>query len=611
MRVDALVLRAVAGELAAQIVGGRIDPIIAPTPQAVAMGCYNAGQNRWLLISAHPQLARVHLIPTKPQKLITEPSAFVMLLRKYLEGARVHAVRAVPWERIIELDVGHASTPQLDVTVIVEVMGNLSNIMLVDRDRMILGALHPVSLQVNHYRAIQAGQPYVPPPPQTRPVNGQALPRLNPTTVTGADLAPLPVAAGAGEPPPLAWRVVAAQLAGGSPDFAQEVVCRALGDPQAQIAPDDLAAWQTVAAMVRELATRAEAQEWAPTALLDDEGNITDGALWPPCVAHAKPQQPMPSVNALLAAYFAAREWRDALGGAGGDLRRSLKATTEKLQKKRRALQAELAALQEGDRLRREGELLLAFATEIPEHAPNFTIPDLGDGAGPTTITLDPRHSAVENANLRFARYHKMRRAAEKIPQQIARAELDLARVAQLQTDLDLAETLPEIGQVRAEIVEARLSRIDQDDVLAKQAKKAQAKGKAGAKGKTPIKQRIGGDPLRLTSPDGFIVYVGKNSHQNEHVTFDLGASNDLWLHARGVPGAHVIIKAGGRPVPATTLTFAASLAAGYSQSRTAASVPVDYTEQRHVRHRKDGGPGMVIFSHEKTIMAAPKAAGS
>lgn len=643
MRVDALVLRAVAGELAAQLGGARIDPVIAPTPHAVALGCYGAGQNRWLLISAHPQLARLHLIDRKPQKLVVEPSAFVMLLRKHLEGARITAVRAVPWERIVELDVRHTAAEGLAATLIVEIMGNLSNIILVDAERTILGAVH----HVNRYRAILPGQPYLPPPPQTRTLHGVTLPRLDPAAVTAEDLldaihndggarliapvdSPMPPQGAeskairprskdeplrAGDDPEKSisnqepvWKILTANVAGVSADFAQEVVCRAVGDARAMLAPDDAAGYARVAESMRELAGRAAAFDWQPTAILAADGAITDGALWQPCVAKNKPQQPMPGVNELLAAYFAAREWGDAIGSASGDLRRSLKSSADRLQKKLRALREDLAALSQGERLRHEGELLLAFASEITPHATAYTIPDLGDGAGPTPIILDPRYTAVENANLRFNKYHKLRRATEKIPEQIARAETDLARVAQLQTDLDLAETLTEIAHVRAEVTEARLGRFDREEPDPKQKKKKPPKGKPGMKGKTTPRPRGGGEPLHLTSPDGFMVHVGKNSHQNEYVTFDLGTANDIWLHARGVPGAHAIIKAGGRPVPQSTLEFAASLAAWYSQSRQAASVAVDYTEQRYVRHMKDGGPGMVIYAKERTIKAIPKA---
>src|SRR6185437_3345923 len=89
--VDALTLAALAEEFREELIGARVDDVIQPTPHAVAIQCYGgggAGRNRWLLASAHPQLARVHLVGGKPRKLITEPPAFVMLLRKYLEGAR-------------------------------------------------------------------------------------------------------------------------------------------------------------------------------------------------------------------------------------------------------------------------------------------------------------------------------------------------------------------------------------------------------------------------------------------------------------------------------------------------------------------------------------------
>ncbi len=105
---------------------------------------------------------------------------------------------------------------------------------------------------------------------------------------------------------------------------------------------------------------------------------------------------------------------------------------------------------------------------------------------------------------------------------------------------------------------------------------------------------------------DGFALLVGKNSRQNEEVTFHQASGADLWLHARGVPGAHVIVKSGGRPVPETTFRQAAALAAYYSQSREAGSVPVDVTEQRYVRHMKGGGPGMVTYERERTIQVAP-----
>ncbi len=599
MRIDALALAALADELSRQVGGARVDPIIAPTPHSVAMQCYAARQNRWLLISAHPQNARVCLVPARPAKLVAEPSTFIMLLRKHIESGHIAAVRWVAWERIIECDIiAHGQTS----TLIAEIMGNLANILLVSEQRMILGVLRPVSQAVNHYRALLPGHPYVAPPPQTRMLDGASVSRIVPDAATGDDLA---AAASAMDSDTSAVRVLMAHVAGMSQSLARETLCRAEIDPQTTVAPGDRITWVGIAAALNAIAADVAHGLWQPTAWLDTEGRVVDGTVLAPACEDPRPQRVMPGVSDLVSAIFDAREWGDALTSARAEARRTLKSAGERLTKKLATLRAELAALDEADRLRVDGELLLAFAGEIAPGATTYTPPDLGMGEAPRPIALDPRLTAIENANARFARYHKMRRAAAQIPAQIQRAEVELAQVAQWQTDLDLAESVKEIALVREGMRAARVEREGPERAI----KKSPGKSKPGTKGKGGEKARVGGQPLSLTSSDGFKVYVGKNSQQNEYVTFGVASGGDLWFHARGVPGAHVVVKSGGRPVPRATIDEAAQLAAWFSQSRGATSVPVDYTEQRYVRHMLHGGPGQVVYSRETTLHAVPRLA--
>jgi predicted ribosome quality control (RQC) complex YloA/Tae2 family protein len=325
----------------------------------------------------------------------------------------------------------------------------------------------------------------------------------------------------------------------------------------------------------------------------------------------------MPSVNAMLAAYFAGAEWHAAVAGAKTELRHVLRTQRERCLRKDLVLRVELSGLDEAARLRQEADILLAFQSAVPPHAASVTLenpfagPDGEGGVAPTiTLELDPRFGAVENANRRYARYHKLHRAGAQIPVQIEANALELARIAQLQTDLDLAETTEEIGHVRRELTAAGYlrGRPAAHNARPPGAPAKGIKGAKGAKGGRPAKRVAeGGAPLRRMSADGFALLVGKNSQQNEEVTFHQASGNDLWLHARGVPGAHVIVKSGGRPVPETTLRAAAALAAYYSQSRAAGTVPVDVTEQRYVRHMKGGGPGMAIYERERTLYVAPE----
>jgi predicted ribosome quality control (RQC) complex YloA/Tae2 family protein len=105
-----------------------------------------------------------------------------------------------------------------------------------------------------------------------------------------------------------------------------------------------------------------------------------------------------------------------------------------------------------------------------------------------------------------------------------------------------------------------------------------------------------------VDSADGFRILVGRNSRQNEEVTFKRAAQNDLWLHARGIPGGHVVVKSGGRPVPEATLRQAAALAATYSRDRHQDLVAVDVVERRHVRRARGKRPGLVTYRGERTI---------
>ena len=155
----------------------------------------------------------------------------------------------------------------------------------------------------------------------------------------------------------------------------------------------------------------------------------------------------------------------------------------------------------------------------------------------------------------------------------------------QLETDLDLAANRAEIDAVRAALIEAG---------YLQQASKRRVKPAAAR-------------PLSLTSPDGLTIIVGRNSRQNDAVTFRRANASDWWFHVRGVPGAHVIVRAGSGKLPENTIQRAAELAAFYSPLRDDRDVPVDYTQRRRVRRIPGAAPGLVTYSHERTIRVLPR----
>jgi predicted ribosome quality control (RQC) complex YloA/Tae2 family protein len=643
-------MAAIADEWRKLLIGARIDTIIQPTEHAIALQCYApareggsgpGGQNRWLYLSAHPQLARAHLTALKPPKIASEPPPFVMLLRKHLEGARIESIMQPRWERVLEIVAGYRSGPDSDerthFRLIVEIMGRVSNIILCNEQGMILGSLKRVGADVNRYRVIAAGVPYVPPPPQLRTLAGQSLPRLEPTSVTAAqlsisaaeDVTVEPEGAkkgkkGAGGPTKL-WQVLTKHLLGCSPLLAREVVYRTTEESETTVAEADEGTWEELAWNIRELTALYDNHQWHPQLIerasskSGQADSLGAGQKLPIAFSVYVLEQYVqaadvlvresPSINVLLDEYYARAEWRDAMEGVRAPLRKVLQTQRDRCMRKAELLQQELATSEEAARYRLQGELLLAYQNEVQQGQNSIAVENIfestGEGQAPIiTIPLDPRFDAVGNANRLFNKYHKLRRALTLVPEQIEQNAVELATLEQLLTDLQLAESAAEVALVKAEVQTAGYIR--GKALQDKKALKAAKKGKGGKAGKGKAVPPGGGVPLHVQSRDGFTVLIGKNSRQNEEVTFHQATGNDIWLHARGVPGSHVIIKAAGREIPRSTIEQAASLAAYYSQARGSTSVPVDYTLQRHVRHMKGGGPGMVIYERERTLYANP-----
>lgn len=649
MHVDAMTLAAVCDEWRLLLLGARIDTIIQPTEHAIALQCYapardgQGGQNRWLYLSAHPQLARAHVTSLKPTKIASEPPPFVMLLRKYLEGARIEAVNQSRWERVLELTAGYRSNPEIDERVhfrlLIEIMGRVSNIILCDEPGMILGSLKRVGSDVNRYRVIVAGVPYVPPPPQQRTFAGQTLPRLEPTTLTAAQLeacasdesinTPEQTMAKARKRAPeqtKLWQLLTKHLLGFSPLVAREVVYRTTEETETAIeqARTGERLWEELAWNVRDLTSAYDSHSWHPQ-LIEGPRPTKDGQKENEVQATQKfpiafaayvleqyaalPEMTIrasPSMNVILDEYYARAEWRDAMESVRSPVRKVLQTQRDRCKRKAELLRQELANIEESNRYRLQGELLLAHQHEVQQGQSSVELENFFDGEGRiVTVPLDPRFDAVGNANRLFNKYHKLRRAAQLVPSQIEENNVELATVEQLLADLMLAETAKEVELVKAEVQSAGYIR-GKAIKLDKRAQKAAKKGKGGKQAKGKPVPPGGGVPIHMQSRDGFTIIVGKNSRQNEDVTFHQGTANDIWLHARGVPGAHVIVKAAGRDVPRSTIDQAAQLAAYYSQARGSTTAPVDYTLQKHVRHMKGGGPGMVIYDREKTLYVEP-----
>ncbi len=253
-----------------------------------------------------------------------------------------------------------------------------------------------------------------------------------------------------------------------------------------------------------------------------------------------------------------------------------LQARVDALRTRCARLEEELDRLDDADRVQSLGDLLLARFHEVPRGAPVVRLAGF-DGAE-VDVPLDPEKTADANARGFYDEAARIRRARERLPELITRA-----RAA-----WDDAERL---------LDRARAGEAGPDEVRA-----VLPSGQAGGPGEAstlPFR--------RYRSSGGLEIRVGRGSRRNDDLTFRHSSPDDIWLHARDVAGAHVILRWGreGNP-PARDLEEAAVLAALGSKARTSGSVPVDWTRRKYVRKPRKAPPGLVTPDRVKTVFVEP-----
>lgn len=563
MYFDALTMACMADELRNTLLGGRVQQALLPDPLSVGLEIYAGRQRHYLLASAHPELGGVYLTSEKLRRGVDKETGLLLLLRKRARGAILSAILQPPLERILHLECDH---PEWGCsTLVIEVMGRHSNVILLDGVGRVLDAVKRVGPHLSPARPVLPGQPYTPPPAQAR---------LSPFDLTEYRLRQILAEA---EPEAQVWQVLVHSLRGVSPLLAREIAFRALGQPRAPVA--HVEHLTPLLAAIRELLAPLEGGAWQPTVVVEG-GRPAAYAPYP--VTHRGAFQPAPSMSRAIELYTAATVGADPYAAARRPVREAIAAARARLERRREALEQSLAQAADADRWRQWGEWILAYAHTVRPGQAEL-VADTGEGE-PLRIPLDPELSAVDNAQLYFARYRKAQRAAEGGPARLAEVDLALRDLEQLETDLDLAASRPEIEEVKAALVEAGY-------VRARQRRRGTDRSR----------------PLSLTSPDGLPILVGRNSRQNDEVTFRRAGGDDWWFHARGVPGAHVIVRAEGQDLPAATLRQAAELAAYFSRLRDEGEVLVDYTRRQYVRRIPGAAPGLVTYTQEQTIRVAPR----
>ena len=567
MPLDGVMLGFVARELDGKLKDGRVDRVIQPERDEIHLLIRAQGANHRLVLSASANAVRVHLSEhskTGPM----EPPMFCMLLRKYLASGRVQAVRRIAGDRIIEIEIQALSEmgDQVTRTIVIEVMGRHSNIILRAQDGRIIDAARHIDEDISRVRQVLPGLAYCYPPSQGK---------LNPETATAEEIAQRLRETGG-----KLDKAIGSCIAGFSPQAAREACARIGLDTSVLIAEIDADA--AAQALYQYL---AQMPQMGPCVVnLTEDGSPAD--VYP----FAQEHLPMAKTceydgpSAALDAYFYERDRRDRMNQRASSMAHTLKNHIERCEKKIAIQNEALESAARMEEYRQKGELIQANLYRLKKGEPVATVDNYySENCEPIDIPMDVSLSPAQNAQRYFKLYQKARGARTLAAEQKAKAEQELEYLEQMEDDLRKCTDAAGLAELRA--------MLEKSGHVKKPVTKMKPRKEAPSQ------------PMKFLSCDGIEIEVGKNALQNERLT--MGAKGDeTWLHAQKMPGSHVLIHS--TDVPETTLMEAAMLAAYYSKGVRSAQVPIDATLRRYIK--KPGGTpaGFVIYTHQRTLYITP-----
>ncbi len=263
-------------------------------------------------------------------------------------------------------------------------------------------------------------------------------------------------------------------------------------------------------------------------------------------------------------------------------LQRALYRDLKRLRKKRDAVLGDLARTEQAEELQEKANLLLAHSSEIQPGATVLEAPAWNEPSRLVRIELDPRATPAELAQRFFALAKRLKRGQVVAPERLAAVEAELKKLEALWKEAPHHEP------------GALASRLEELGVAATEPKERERRRRRKA---TRLSYR------EFSSTDGTPILVGRGAADNDRLTLRTARPHDLWLHARGVSGAHVVVRLDkGRTCPSDTLVDAATLAAHFSDLRAEKVVDILYTPRRFVRKRKGSPVGSVTLDREKVL---------
>ncbi len=572
MSFDGFVTFGIARELSACLKGGKINQVHQPERDEIILNIRTFEQNYRLLISASTSNPRLHLTETKKENPMTAP-LFCMILRKHLCGGKILNISQEGFDRVLKMEIeSYTELGDLTVkTLIAEIMGRHSNIILADCDGKIIDSIKHVDLTVSAVRQVLPGFPYELPPKQNK---------LNPMKSGIADIegalknAPQDISAD---------KALVNIFSGMSPLISREILHRFCGETGKMLSRLDLTEY---AFSVYEFFRKIKSEDFDPTVVLGVDKKPVAFSLVRLSQYEGQTLKSTESVSCAVDDFYQTRGLMEHISQRSAHIVKIINNNIERCKKKIAIHRDNIEKSKNRDKYKMYGDLLTANMYKMESGMEKIQVENYYQSpAELIEIPLKAELSPSGNAQRYYKLYTKAKTAEEHSLKQIKEAEEELYYLETVLESVEKTESATDIAEIKEELSE--------EGYIPKIKRKTKSNKKSA--------------PMEFVSSDGYKILVGRNNRQNDELTIKMAYSTDIWLHTKIIPGSHTIIRTNGETeIPESTIMEAARLAAYFSKAKNSTQVPVDYVTVKNVKKPSGSKPGLVIYDNYNTVYVTP-----
>ena len=587
MAFDGIVTKAVVSELNTCLINGKINKIFEPNKNEILLGIYSRGKNYCLDISIDSVNYRINLTTNSkpnPQNVLN----FCMVLRKHLTGGTIKRIYSNGLERIvfIDVDVYNELNDLITKTLVVELMGKHSNIILLNSEHTVIDSLRHLNKFDNSNRDIFPGSKYL---------NIESA-KKDFLAVKTFD------------------------------EFYRDVSIDAENLPSTLSKVYNGFGKKNISYLLETLniptAVSTNNLKEVYSYLKDLFANMPDNVVLKEYSSVKKDYFAYKSTNDGLAAnfylddFYTSKEQSEQFKQYRDTVLKLVLNHVGKIKERISTIDLKIADCTNAEKYRLYGELITSNLYRIPDYPQaEVTLENYYDNNNLITIPLDEKFSPSKNAKNFFKKYRKLQNTIAIVEKQKELSEAELSYLESIVYELEEVSTIEDIDNIYSEICDnlifGKNANTVNNHVYNKQSKITNSKSsKQSNASNMPEKRNI----------DGYTVYIGKNNKQNDYLTCRLAQNSDIWFHTKDIHGSHVVLKTDSLHsssenssasctfnIPDSVLYKCASIAAYYSKARMSQNVPVDYTLIKYVKKPNGAKPGMVIYTNNKTIYANPQ----